>query len=93
MYVIRWVMLAVFVASIMTMVAVRSTGYTEAKAENGKYYLYVRSHRCEATREDYEEVRWRNRVSGTATATMMVSLFSLIALESTRRHWRHTTGH
>lgn len=81
---IRWSLLAIFVASLATAVVVRSNGYTGAAAEGGKYFVTYKSARYEVDRNEFEETGWRNRVNGIAVATMMVSLFLFIGFESIR---------
>jgi hypothetical protein len=81
---IRWSLLSVFVASLATAVLVRSNGYTGVAAENGKYFVTYRSARQEVDRQAFEETRRRNRVNGIAVATMIVSLFAFIGVESAR---------
>jgi hypothetical protein len=77
---VLWLLLGIFVASTITAVTVRITGYTGVAIENGRYFVRYRSTRFEVTRREYEESHWRDRVGSIAAGTMMVSLFAFIGL-------------
>jgi hypothetical protein len=81
---IRWSLLVIFVVSLATAVTVRSNGYTGVESEGNNYYVTYKSTRYEVSHEEFEETRWRNRVNGIAVASMMISLFAFIGIESVR---------
>ena len=79
---LRWLALAVFLASAATAVAVRSSGWTDAGSEGGRHYLYYRSTRVEVAADLYERTRRRDRIAWVATAAMMSSLLAYIGIRS-----------
>ena len=79
---LRWLALAVFLASAATAVAVRSSGWTDATSEGGHYYLSFRSTRVEVPADLYERTRRRDRIAWVATAAMMSSLLAYLGIRS-----------
>ena len=79
---VRVLILLIFVASLITLVAFPSTGDTSTETSGGKYYTLYRSTRTEATREEYAHARARIRAAGITSATLMISLFGFIGLET-----------
>ena len=74
-------------------VMVRGNGYGVA-AEGGMYYVTYKSTRYQVAHDEFEQTQWQNRVNGIAVATMMVSLFAFIDIESTRfGSGRHRVTH
>ncbi|HYE17622.1 MAG TPA: hypothetical protein VEA69_04215 [Tepidisphaeraceae bacterium] len=82
--VVRWTLLTAFVASVVTAVGVRQSGYTRASLEDGRYYASYRSTRDEVSAEEYERIWWRDRITQGAVFTMTLSLIAFAGLESVR---------
>jgi hypothetical protein len=90
---IRWSLLTIFAASLAIAVSVRSNGYTGVATENGKYFLTYKSTRYEVDRNEFEQTRWRNRITWIAASAMMISLFTFIGFESIRPDRQRLSKH
>jgi hypothetical protein len=82
MRIIRAILLALFLLSVVTVIAVRTTGCTATAMENGKFYLCYRSQRFETTPEEFANARLRGRIVFAAAGAMIVSLALFIAIQS-----------
>jgi hypothetical protein len=92
--VVRWLLALAFLASVATMVALRSPA-DETVIEGGRYYTRYKQLRNEITRDQYEQnesMMWRNRASSRAAVSMFLSLFALVGLESLKRPIRGHPG-
>src|SRR4051812_42094612 len=79
-----WLLPLTFIASVVIALGARSPGWTGTLAENGKYYVIMRSQRFETSFEEYENTRRRYRVSMTAAFTGAMSMLGFVTLESVR---------
>ena len=83
---VRWLCLLVFLASVATMLTLRSPA-AETVVEGDRYFTRYKHLRTEITREQYEQnqaLMWRNRASTYATVAMFASLFTFAGVESLR---------